>query len=108
ELGETEVLSPVKIVIYRITQEVLNNVAKHSHASHVTLRLMKKDHGMEFSIEDNGIGFDPEERIAKRAPWGGLGLLSIKARTDLSGGSFAVESTMGKGTAVRATWRIED
>jgi signal transduction histidine kinase len=106
EFGEGEVLSPVKIVIYRILQEALSNVAKHSRASQVTLRLMKKDHGIEFSVEDNGIGFDPEEAIAKRAPWGGLGLLSIKARTELSGGSFAVESAKGKGTTVRATWPL--
>ena len=46
---------------------------------------------MDFIIEDNGIGFDPEETIAKRTPWGGLGLLGIKVRTELSGGSFDVE-----------------
>ena len=106
ELGEEEVLSPVKIVIYRILQETLSNVAKHSRASHVTLRLLKRDHSMEFTVEDNGTGFDPEETIVKRASWGGLGLLNIKARTELSGGSFVVESAKGKGTTVRATWHV--
>jgi signal transduction histidine kinase len=106
ELGEEEILPPVKIVIYRTLQEALNNVAKHSRASHVTLRLLKKDHRMEFTVEDNGVGFDPEETIVKRASWGGLGLLSIKARTELSGGSFAVESAKGRGTTVRATWHV--
>ena len=94
-------------MIYRILQETLSNVAKHSQASRVTLRLMKKDHGMEFTVEDNGIGFDPEETIVKRAPWGGLGLLSIKARTELSGGLFGVESAKGKGTTVRASWPFD-
>jgi PAS domain S-box-containing protein len=106
EFGEGEVLSPVKIVIYRILQETLSNVAKHSRASHVTLRLIKKDHGVEFSVEDNGIGFDPVEVITKRTPWGGLGLSSIKARTELSGGTFEVQSAKGKGTTVRAIWPI--
>ncbi len=105
-LSENEIPSSTKIVIYRILQETLSNVAKHGHASRVTLRLMKKDHGMEFSVEDNGIGFDLEETIAKRAPWGGVGLLSIKARIELSGGSFAVESAKGKGTIVRAEWNF--
>jgi hypothetical protein len=41
-----------------------------------------------------------------RVPWGGLGLLNIKARTELSGGIFAVESAKGKGTAVRASWPL--
>jgi signal transduction histidine kinase len=106
ELGEGDIFTPVKIVVYRILQETLSNVAKHSQAKCVTLRLMKKDHRMEFSVEDDGIGFDPEETFARRALWGGLGLLSIKARTELSGGSLAVESAKGKGTTIRAIWPI--
>lgn len=106
ELGEDEVPSPAKIVIYRILQETLNNVVMYSRASHVTLRLTKKDRAMEFTVEDNGTGFDPVETIAKKSPWGGLGLLSIKARTELSGGRFIVESAKGKGTIVRAAWSI--
>lgn len=90
-LAENEIPSSAKIVIYRILQETLGNVAKHSQARHVTIRLMKKDHGVEFTVQDNGIGFNPEEAIAKRAPWEGLGLLSIKARTELSGRIFGVE-----------------
>ena len=70
------------------------------------IRLMKKDGGMEFTVQDNGIGFDPEETIVRKAPWGGLGLLNIKARIELSGGSFGVESAKGKGTTVRASWPI--
>jgi signal transduction histidine kinase len=61
---------------------------------------------MEFSVGDDGIGFDPEETIAKRALWGGLGLLNIKARTELSRGLFGVESVKGKGTTIRASWPI--
>jgi PAS domain S-box-containing protein len=106
DLTEREISSSAKVVIYRILQETLSNIAKHSQARHVTIRLMKKDHGMELTVQDNGIGFDPEETIARKAPWGGLGLLSIKARTELSGGSFGVESVKGKGTTVRASWPL--
>ncbi len=106
EFTDGEIPSSAKIVIYRILQETLENVAKHSHASHVTLHLIKRDPGMEFDVEDNGIGFNPEETVVKRAPWGGLGLLGIKARTELSGGIFGVESAKGKGTTVRASWPL--
>jgi signal transduction histidine kinase len=67
---------------------------------------MKRDHRTEFTVEDNGIGFDPEEKISRTTPWGGLGLLSIKARTELSGGSFGIDSSKGKGTIVRASWPL--
>jgi signal transduction histidine kinase len=106
DFRDDEIPSPAKIVIYRILQETLDNVAKHSQANRVTLHLMKRDHGMEFSVKDDGVGFDPEETIAKRAPWGGLGLLSIKTRTELSGGFFGVESVTGKATTVRASWPL--
>jgi signal transduction histidine kinase len=59
---------------------------------------------MEFTVEDNGSGFDPEETIVKRGP-GKLGF-EHKARTELSGGLFGVESLKGKGTTVRASWPI--
>jgi signal transduction histidine kinase len=106
DFTENEISSSLKIVIYRILQETLSNVARHSQARHVTIHLMKKDRRMEFIVQDNGIGFDPEEMIARKAPWGGLGLLTIKARTELSGGSFGVESIKGKGTTVCVSWPL--
>jgi PAS domain S-box-containing protein len=106
EVADREIPSSAKIVIYRILQETLSNVAKHSQASRVTLRLMKRNQEMEFTVEDNGIGFDPEETISRRTPWGRLGLLNIKARTELSRGSFGIESSKGKGTIVRASWLL--
>ena len=105
-LSENEIPSSTKIVIYRILQETLSNVAKHSQASRVTLRLKKIDSRMEFTVEDNGIGFDLAEAIVGSSPLIGLGLLSIKARTELSGGHFGVEPVTGKGTTVRASWPI--
>ncbi len=105
-LAEHEIISSAKIVIYRILLETLNNVAQHSQANRVFLRLLKKDNRMEFTVTDNGQGFDLEETIAKKSPWGGLGLLSLKARTELSGGRFEVESAPGQGTTVRSSWPI--
>ncbi|MBI4767219.1 MAG: PAS domain S-box protein, partial [Deltaproteobacteria bacterium] len=105
---ENEIPSSAKIVIYRILQEALSNVAKHSRADRVALRLLKKDQRMEFTVEDNGLGFDPEEVLIKSSPWGGLGLLNLKARTELSGGLFEVESVQGRGTTIRASWPFQE
>ena len=107
-LTENEVPPSTKIVIYRVMQEAIDNVVKHSQASHVSLSLVRTDHRIELAVQDNGIGFDPEETILKRTPWGGLGLLGIRARTELSGGVFAIESVKGKGTTVRASWSMDD
>ena len=106
EVADGEIPPSAKIVMYRILQEALENAAKHSQCSRVTLRLMKNDHRIEFTVDDNGIGFDPQEAISKKAPWGGFGLLNIRARTELSGGTFGVESTKGQGTSIRASWLL--
>ena len=102
EIEETQVPEPLKAVIYRILQEAMNNIAKHSKANLVSISLMrKKDDRIELVIEDNGIGFDMES-IKK-----GLGLGSMRERAELSGGSFDNESVKGRGTVIRASWAIE-
>jgi len=107
-LREEDIPSEAKIVIYRIMQEAMSNVVKHSQAKHVSLLVANKDQKVEFTVVDNGIGFDLEEKLIKRNPLEGLGLLSIKARTELSGGIFGIESAKGKGTTVRASWALID
>jgi signal transduction histidine kinase len=79
-------------------QEAMNNVAKHSKADLVRLSLRKMDDRIELSIEDNGTGFDLES--IKQ----GLGLTSMRERTELSGGTFEVQSTVGTGTIIKASW----
>jgi len=101
EIEETQVPDPLKAVIYRILQEAMNNIAKHSRADLVRLSLKKKDDMIELVIEDNGIGFDMES-VRK-----GLGLGSMRERAELSGGSFVVESTRGRGTVIRASWPMD-
>jgi len=102
EIEETQVPDPLKVVIYRILQEAMNNIAKHSKANLVSISLFrKKDDRIELVIEDNGIGFDMES-IRK-----GLGLGSMRERAEFSVGSFDIESVRGKGTVIRASWAIE-
>jgi PAS domain S-box-containing protein len=106
DIQENEVPAPLKTVIYRVLQEALNNVAKHSKADFVRLSLSKTGRTVELSIGDNGVGFDVREALTVEAVRRGLGLSSMKERSELSGGSFAIESSKGEGTIVRALWPV--
>jgi PAS domain S-box-containing protein len=104
DIEEKAVADPLKIVIFRILQESLNNIAKHSEASLVNLSLKQADDRIELSIKDNGGGFDVEQALNSERSDKGLGLTSMKERTELSGGSFLIESVKGAGTTVKASW----
>jgi signal transduction histidine kinase len=101
---EKDVPEPLKIVMFRILQEALNNVAKYGKADRVCVSLRKRDGKLELAIEDNGQGFDVEHVRSKKNADRGVGLSSMKERTELSGGSFSIESSKGTGTTVRASW----
>jgi len=95
---EDEVSIPLKTAIYRVMQEALNNIAQHSKTDLVHLSLKKEGNKIELAIKDNGIGFDIEN-VKK-----GIGLDSMRERAELSGGAFTIESTIGRGTTIRACW----
>ena len=101
---ERDVPDSLKIVVYRVLQEALNNVAKHSGADMVTIALAKKNNTIQLAIEDNGCGFDVKEARSVESSERGFGLGSMKERTELSGGTFVINSAKGKGTFVRASW----
>jgi PAS domain S-box-containing protein len=102
---ENEVSDPLKTMIYRVMQEALNNIAKHSKADRVRIFLEKTADKMQLIIEDNGRGFNPES-LSQRGFERGIGLSSMKERTEFAGGVFAIESTIGKGTTIKASWPI--
>jgi signal transduction histidine kinase len=106
EVPELEVPEPIKTAIYRIVQEAMNNVAKHSKAGLVRIGLRRNGESLELAIQDHGVGFDP--KLARASESGrGVGLSSMRERTELSGGAFTIESTTGFGTTVRALWPQE-
>ena len=78
----------LKIVIFRVTQEGMNNIAKHSKADLVRLSLRRMDGRIELVIEDNGQGFDLKKVLGSESTKRGLGLTSMRERTELSGGSL--------------------
>ena len=106
DIRESEVPDFLKIIIYRILQEALNNAASHSGADLVTISLAKTDGEMMLALQDNGQGFNLEDLVSADTAERGFGLTSMKERTELSGVSFSIDSSVGQGTTVRASWPI--
>jgi signal transduction histidine kinase len=104
EVEEQEIPKALRTVIFRVTQEALNNIAKYSEADGVLLSLEKTKGALVLVVRDNGRGFEVEKALTKESTERGLGLASMRERTELSGGTFSIESAPGKGTVVRVTW----
>ena len=108
EVQEKDVPESLKIVIYRVMQEALNNISKHSRASLVRLFLIRRKSTLELKINDNGVGFNSVQRFNGESVMPkGLGLASMEDRTTLSGGSFSIESQEGEGTTIQASWECD-
>jgi signal transduction histidine kinase len=87
-----------KIVLFRVVQEALSNVRKHSAATNVTVELRSKRSFVDLTVTDDGRGFDPLRLHTDR-----LGLAGISERVRLLGGAVEIETNVGAGTTVRAT-----
>ena len=79
--------------LYRLAQEALNNVLKHAHAAHVTVRLAVQNGTAVLEIADDGVGFDPSLSAAS-----GFGLPGMRERMERLGGKFSIQSSPGAGT----------
>lgn len=91
-----------KIVVYRIVQEGLTNVAKHAHARQVDIIITGSRHDVRIQLSDDGDGFTPGSTPPEAVPRQ-LGLIGLGERVRLVGGEFAINSTPGRGTHLRAT-----
>jgi signal transduction histidine kinase len=87
-----------EINLYRVVQEALNNVVKHARATEVGIQLVASHPIVRMRIRDNGTGFDPAQRKAKKSQ--GLGLVGMAERMDLLHGSFKIHSNPGMGTRI--------
>jgi two-component system, sensor histidine kinase LadS len=94
-----------EITLYRIVQECLNNILKHSGATTVALNLAVQADELALTIRDNGRGFRPDEETHRRA---GLGLQGIAERVRILGGTHAIESAPGQGTTVTLKIALKD
>lgn len=89
-----------EINLYRIIQECMNNIVKHSGASEVLLNLNKGENNVSIVITDNGKGFDME-KVMKNTHERGFGLKGMKERVKLFGGSIDIKSSSGEGTEIK-------
>jgi len=99
ESGKERKLTPeAEITIFRITQEALNNIKRHSRATEATVTLEFTPEHLKIAIEDNGQGFRPPRKFDRLASKGKLGLIGMQQRIDFLGGTFKINSKRGEGT----------
>jgi hypothetical protein len=84
------------IILYRMVQEVLNNMVKHSQATQVFISLQVVENLFTLVIRDNGVGFNPEDKMKS----GGSGLLNLQSRARLIQATFSIQSSPGEGTRI--------
>lgn len=100
--GDEQRLSQeVELALYRIAQEALSNVVRHSNAKRASLQIIFNPGEVQLEINDNGIGFVMPKSPTDFAPSGHFGLLGIRERADLIGARLEVESVPEKGTSLR-------
>jgi NarL family two-component system sensor histidine kinase LiaS len=95
--GHAELSLAIRETLFRITQEALSNVARHSSAGHVDVFLEYGPDIVTLIVKDDGRGFDMSAKHV------GLGLHSMQERSQALGGSFTVESAPGQGTKIKVT-----
>lgn len=101
---ERRLSSEVELSLYRIAQEALNNVVKHSKATHADLKIVFETAEIKIVVSDNGSGFRVPKSPTELAPSGHFGLLGVYERADLIGARLEIESALGKGA--RLTVRL--
>ena len=105
-IEEAQVPETLKIIIFRIIQEAMNNSAKHSQAREIFLSLALEGEHVALRIRDDGVGFNPAKVISKEQ-CAKFGLTSMRERAELSGGRFEIKSAQGAGTTISVLWKIE-
>ena len=97
-VGFEERMDPeIETLLYRISQEAINNTVKHSHAKHFRLSIIKSYPNIIFLAEDDGVGFEPNQFEGNRQA---LGLLGMRERASMAGGRFSLRTGKGKGARI--------
>jgi two-component system sensor histidine kinase DegS len=94
--SETRLRGEVEDTAYRLVQEALNNALHHGEAAHIAIEISEEDSALRLRVTDDGKGFDPS------APAGGFGLIGMRERAELAGGTLELLSTPGGGTTISA------
>jgi signal transduction histidine kinase len=101
DVEEKDIPEPLKIILYRVTQEALTNAAKHSGADTIWIRLRTDGGFMALDVEDNGSGFDVQAVSQRSGFFSGQGLQGMQQRVEICGGTFSLRSEAGEGTVLR-------
>ncbi len=86
--------SAIETTIYRLVQEALTNTVKHAQATRLTVRVSERADHVDIEVSDDGVGFDPDASVE------GFGLIGMRERVSLMGGTCSVTSQAGSGTTV--------
>jgi signal transduction histidine kinase len=97
----------VELILFRIAQEAMHNVVRHSQATQVWIHLMRRESELVMEVQDNGRGFDLSAIIESGAERG-LGLAGMRERASLVGGQLEIQTRPGQGTTIRVRipWRF--
>lgn len=91
-----------QLTLYRVMQEQINNILKHSHACEVRISLQEEDNHAVLTISDNGLGFDKVKRTD------GIGMKNMKSRSELLNGNFYIDSEPGKGCMISVSIPLDN
>lgn len=98
--GSYQLPGEIKISLYRIAQEALNNIARHAEAEQVSLIVICQSDGVTLEIRDDGLGFEPSQ-----VPADHMGLRIMKERAASIGANFSIQSSPGQGTTICVSWK---
>jgi signal transduction histidine kinase len=100
DVVEVSLPPPIQLLIYQIAREAVMNSLKHAAPKHLWISLHERDDGVELQVRDDGTGFD----AAAPGPEGHFGAVMMRERALVAGGTFNVESEVGRGTSITATF----
>lgn len=98
-VNHIEIIDEVKTTLYRIIQESFTNIAKHSKAKNVSIQIFNSENNIILKIEDDGIGFNIDTLPTKKT----LGIIGMKERANILGGTYQIKSEKDKGTSIEVT-----
>ena len=105
-VDENDIPEHLKIVIFRVVQGALDNIARHSRAQVAHYSLDRKNDTLELVVEDDGTGFNMAETPPGNTPREGTGLSSMRTRVEQTKGSFQIENGKDAGVLSRASWPL--
>ena len=99
---DADISEPLGTILFRTVQESLNNVARHSHASRVSISICKETDCLRLNVSDDGVGFEPDAQSLRR----GYGLAGMRERATNTGGQFLLTAYAGGGTQLTLFWPL--